>query len=158
MLVTNHVLSGALIGHATRRAPVAFAVGVASHLALDAVPHWGDDRAIEDVLHIAVPDGLLGATAMAVVTLTSAPQRRLRVFAGMAGAALLDMDKPSRLFFGCSPFPGVVDRVHQRVQRESAGRLPQEFVVGSVLMVVVAVCTRRRGMPGPRRGVGTASG
>ena len=41
MLVTNHVLSGAVIGAAVRRPVPAFALGVASHFALDAVPHWG---------------------------------------------------------------------------------------------------------------------
>jgi hypothetical protein len=42
MLVTNHVLSGAVIGAASRRRPAAaFAVGVLSHFALDAAPHWG---------------------------------------------------------------------------------------------------------------------
>ena len=42
MLLTNHVLSGALIGALTRRPLPAFAAGVASHFALDAVPHWGN--------------------------------------------------------------------------------------------------------------------
>ncbi|HEX4834136.1 MAG TPA: hypothetical protein VH478_23930 [Trebonia sp.] len=48
MLVTNRVLSGALIGAAARRPAVALALGVASHFALDATPHWSDwhdDRA-----------------------------------------------------------------------------------------------------------------
>jgi hypothetical protein len=41
MLVTNHVLSGALIGAVVRRPLPAFTLGVASHFALDTVPHWG---------------------------------------------------------------------------------------------------------------------
>ena len=143
MLVTNHVLCGALVGHVVRSLPASFAVGVVSHLVLDSVPHWGDARPIEDVLHIAVPDGLIGATTMAVVTLVTRRQRRAQVVAGMAGAALLDMDKPSRLFFGSSPFPRAVDALHQRVQRESPRRLPQELLVGTTLMAVVALQTKR---------------
>ena len=42
MFVTNHVLSGVVIGRLLERRPLAaFAVGVGSHLALDMVPHWG---------------------------------------------------------------------------------------------------------------------
>ena len=42
MFVTNHVLSGVVIGRLLERHPVsAFVVGVGSHLALDMVPHWG---------------------------------------------------------------------------------------------------------------------
>lgn len=41
MLVTNHVLAGAAIGALTRRPGVALGLGVASHLAMDAMPHWG---------------------------------------------------------------------------------------------------------------------
>ena len=38
MLVTNHVLSGAAVGAAVRRPLPAFALGFASHFALDAAP------------------------------------------------------------------------------------------------------------------------
>jgi len=42
VFVTNHVLSGVAIGQVLARRPVtAFAVGVASRLDLDAMPHWG---------------------------------------------------------------------------------------------------------------------
>jgi hypothetical protein len=143
MLVTNHVLSGALIGHVARRIPVSFAVGVLSHLVLDATPHWGDARPIQQLMHIAVPDGLVGAATMALVTLTTHPERRTTVLAGMAGAALLDLDKPGRVFFGASPFPRFVDAVHGGVQHESPRRMPQELAVGLSLMVVVALITRR---------------
>jgi hypothetical protein len=171
MLVTNHVLSGALIGHVASSTPVSFAVGVLSHLVLDATPHWGDARPIEQLMHIAVPDGLVGATTLAMVTSRTHPERRVRVLAGMAGAALLDLDKPGRVFYGASPFPRFVDAVHGGVQRESPRRMPQELAVGISLMVVVALVTRRhrrwadsrrglgrlRGMPAPGAGVGPRS-
>jgi hypothetical protein len=152
MLVTNHVLSGALVGHVAGSVPVAFAVGVVSHLVLDSVRHWGDDRRIEDVMHIAVPDGLVGLATMATVTLGARPERRARVLAGMAGAALLDLDKPGRVFFGASPFPLLVDRLHGWVQRESPRRMPQELLVGATLMLVVGVWTRRHRVGGASDG------
>ena len=145
MLVTNHVLSGAIIGRLAPSAPVAFVAGVASHLVLDAVPHWGAPRPIGELMHVAVPDGLLGATAMALVAGRTDPRRRARVLAGMAGAAFLDLDKPSTVFFGFSPFPARVDAFHQRIQRESPRRMPQEILVGLVGALVVARLTRTRG-------------
>ncbi len=143
MLVTNHVLSGAVLGYALPHPLAAFTVGVASHLVLDAVPHWGVPRPIREVLHVAVPDGLIGATAMAVITATTPAARRLPVLAGMAGAALLDLDKPSLLFFGVSPFPRAVDAFHKWVQNESPRRMPQEVLVGLGGALVVAILRRR---------------
>jgi hypothetical protein len=74
MFVTNHVLSGVLIGQALPRRPVAaFVAGVGSHLVLDSMPHWGCDLSEEDgpdrFLRIAKRDGVLGLTAMAVATM-----------------------------------------------------------------------------------------
>jgi uncharacterized membrane protein YeaQ/YmgE (transglycosylase-associated protein family) len=143
VLVTNHVLSGAFIGRAAPSVVSAFGCGVLSHLVLDAVPHWGDERSIREILHIAVPDGLIGLTAMAVLTSRTEPGLRLRVLSGMAGAAFLDLDKPSRLFFGSSPFPRLVDEVHVAVQHESPRRMPQELLVGIAGSLVLAVLTRR---------------
>ena len=128
MLITNHVLSGALVGRAAPGPASAFALGVASHFALDTVPHWGDDRIF---LQVAVPDGLVGLGAMAWVWRTTEPAARVRVLAGMAGACLPDADKPSTLFFGRSPFPEALDQWHRDIQRESVRRLPQEVVVAA---------------------------
>jgi hypothetical protein len=147
VLVTNHVLSGAFVGRAAPGPVSAFAAGVASHFALDAVPHWGDGRPIREVMHIAVPDGLLGLTAMAGVTAATEPSARLRVLAGMAGAAFPDLDKPADRFLGFSPFPRRWDAFHQAVQHESAGRMPQEILVGLgqvAVLAAVAVAVRRR--------------
>ncbi|MEP7088540.1 MAG: hypothetical protein ABI776_00425 [Nocardioidaceae bacterium] len=143
MLVTNHVLSGALIGHVAPNVPVAFAAGVLSHLVLDSVPHWGDDRSIHEVMHIAVPDGLIGATVMALATLGAPAERRARVLAGTAGAAFLDLDKPSIVFFGFSPFPRAVDAFHGWVQNESPRRMPQELLVGTTGALLVWTVSRR---------------
>ena len=147
VLVTNHVLSGAAIGYAARSVPAAFGIGVVSHLVLDAVPHWGG-RPIEDVMPVAVADGLTGLTVMALATRTAPPRLRLRVLAGMAGAALLDLDKPSLVFFGFSPFPTAVDSVHGRVQNEARHRMPQEIATGILgALGVAALRARARRRP-----------
>ena len=58
MLVTNHVLAGALIGAAAPYPAPAFLLGVASHLPLDTVPHWGDFGGHHQFMRVAVPDGV----------------------------------------------------------------------------------------------------
>jgi hypothetical protein len=144
MLLTNHVLSGALIGALARRPASAFAVGVASHFVLDAVPHWGDWGSIRRFLQVAVPDGLISLAAMGAIAAVSPAERRPAVVAGMVGAALPDIDKPAKLFFGRSPFPAAVDRFHGRIQREAAGRAPLEVLTAGALAVTALTALRRR--------------
>jgi hypothetical protein len=131
MLVTNHVLSGALIGSLSRRPAAAFAAGVASHFALDAVPHWGEWASDSLFLRVAVRDGLTGLAVIGLFTAVTPPSRRLAVVAGMAGAALPDIDKPCRLWFGRSPFPAAVDRFHKAIQKEAPGRFPRELAAAA---------------------------
>jgi hypothetical protein len=140
VLITNHVLSGALIGAVTRRPATALALGVASHFALDAVPHWGDwgdDKSV--FMRVAVRDGLTGLAVMGALTALAEPSARLAVLAGMAGAALPDLDKPSKIYFGFSPFPRAVDDFHSGIQRESRRRLPVEVVTGACCLATLAV-------------------
>jgi hypothetical protein len=154
VFVTNHVLSGALIGHVLRRRPAtAFVVGVASHLALDAVPHWGCETrrsgGKEKFLTAAKRDGMLGLSAMAAVALAAPKQARPAAIAGMAGAVLLDLDKPLLHFFGWNPFPRVVRRLHEKVQNESPDGLPNEirFGVGFAAADVALNVMARRHFP-----------
>ena len=133
MLLTNHVLSGALIGALARRPLPAFAAGVASHFVLDAVPHWGKWRSRRHFVQVAVRDGLVSLAATGVLAAVAPPDRRLAVLAGMAGAALPDADKPARLWFGWSPFPRAVDRFHSRIQDEAAGRVHVELLAAGAL-------------------------
>jgi hypothetical protein len=145
MLVTNHVLSGALIGAAVNRPSAAFILGVASHFALDTVPHWGAWESPRHFLRVAVPDGLTGLAAIAAFAVVSPPERRLAVLAGMAGAALPDIDKPSLLWFGRSPFPRVVDRFHASIQHEARHRAGRELAAAAVLgLAAVAALSKRR--------------
>jgi hypothetical protein len=136
MLVTNHVLSGAAIGAAVRRPATAFALGVASHFALDAAPHWGRFASHRKYLTVAVPDGLAGLAVIAAATALVPRGRRAAVLAGMAGAALPDLDKPSTLFFGRSPFPPAIDRFHQRIQREAPRRAHYEAAAAALFGTV----------------------
>lgn len=150
MLVTNHVLAGAIIGALSPSETSAFTAGVVSHFALDAVPHWGGNVTYRTYLTYAVVDGLLGATVMGAIALGAPKDKRSRVIAGMFGAVGPDLNKPSTLFFGRSPFPKWVDRLHAKVQLESPDKTGQEVLVASVLGAVAAgvlrsrVSTRRR--------------
>jgi hypothetical protein len=152
MFVTNHVLSGVVIGRLLERRPVAaFVVGVGSHLLLDMVPHWGCDvrNPTENKLFLryARRDGLLGLAALALAAGATGRRARPAIVAAMAGAALLDMDKPMLHFFGRNPFPGPVQRIHSAVQNESAGGLPNEVAFGAwcaVADAVIVLRSRRR--------------
>ncbi len=143
MLLTNHVLSGALIGALARRPLPAFALGVASHFALDVVPHWGDWGSERRFLRVAVPDGLISLAAMAAIAAASPSERRLAVLAGMTGTALPDMDKPSNLWFGWSPFPAAVDRFHARIQDEAPRRAHIELLAAAAFGSAALVALRR---------------
>ena len=140
MLVTNHVLQGALLGRALGRPVPAFLLGVASHFAADALPHWGGaDEGVRDraFLVVAVPDGLAGLLVMAAVASTASAEHRLPLLAGMFGAALPDADKPWALVTGGRAiWPGAVNRFHTRIQREAAHRLPLEVAGAGALALL----------------------
>jgi hypothetical protein len=149
VLVTNHVLAGAAIGAVAKRPLPALALGVASHVAMDRIPHWGlshedrgdggDSLSSPEFLRVAYRDGFAGLAAMAAA-FGLARGRRLPVLAGMVGAALLDLDKPGRHFFGFSPFPAAVDRFHTQIQmgREHDHRMGQELAVAAGLAALAA--------------------
>ena len=141
MLLTNHVLSGALIGALTRRPLPAFAAGAASHFVLDTVPHWGK-WGRRSFLRVAVTDGLVSLAVTGAVAAASPPDRRLAVLAGLAGAALPDLDKPVKLWFGRSPFPAAVDRFHMGIQDEAAHRFYVELLAAAALAPVALIALR----------------
>ncbi|HVW33204.1 MAG TPA: hypothetical protein VHL53_11745 [Acidimicrobiia bacterium] len=152
MLVTNHVLAGAAIGAVVERPLPALALGVASHLVMDRIPHWGlshEDRQGDPMtnptfLRVAYRDGFAGLAAMGAA-FGLARGRRLPVLAGMVGAALLDLDKPSKHFVGMSPFPRRVDELHAAIQREHEHKMGQEIAVAAGLTAAVAaLCWLRR--------------
>jgi hypothetical protein len=153
VFVTNHALSGALVGRLLPRRPAtAFVVGLGSHLILDALPHWGCDvnrpGGNERFLAAAKRDGVLGLAAMAVATLAVERPARVATLAAMTGAVLLDIDKPFLYFFGLNPFPASVRRLHSRIQRESPEGMPNELRFGFAFAaadVLAALTAHRRG-------------
>ena len=146
MLVTNHVLSGAVIGAASRRRPAsAFVLGVLSHFALDAVPHWGKWERQFSFMQVAVTDGLAGLAVMGAMTALAPRDARLAVLAGMTGAALPDLDKPAIVFFGRSPWPRTVNRIHMRIQHEERHYLKYEVAAAALCLAAAAGLLR-----GPR--------
>jgi hypothetical protein len=143
VLITNHVVAGAVIGVVVPRPAHAFGLGVASHFAMDALPHWGHpDYSV--FIKVAVVDGLFGLATMATIARAAPPERRAAVVAGMLGACLPDADKPSTLFFGGSPFPVWLDDFHKRIQDEAHARMPFE-AVGGVVGALVARALVSRG-------------
>jgi hypothetical protein len=122
MLVTNHVLSGAVVGALVRRPALAVPLGIVSHLVLDAAPHWGKWDSDRHFMRVATADGLTGLAVMGAAAALTRPGLRGAVVAGMVGAALPDVDKPTNVFFGFSPFPRPFVELHRRVQDEAAHR------------------------------------
>ncbi len=145
MFVTSHALAGASIGLLLRRPVPAFVAGVASHVAMDLFPHYGNPAiSWDDFIKLARVDGTVGLGVIAVVAATAPRDRRIAALAGIAGASLMDMDKPGRHFFGRSPFPRAVDRFHRRIQNESPRRRWVEATAAATLAAVLALVLRRR--------------
>jgi hypothetical protein len=151
VFVTNHVLSGVLIGQVLGGRPVtAFLVGVGSHLVLDSIPHWSCDKSIlgaeERFLKAARRDGVLGLATMAAASVAVDRKTRPATVAAMAGAAFLDLDKPILHFVGVNPFPVRIQRLHSAVQNESPAGMRNELSFGFACVVAdaaVAVLSRR---------------
>lgn len=155
MLITTHVASGAVVGRLASDPLTALLVGVASHFALDRIPHWGRPQVgpppgmDRETLRVAVADGLSGLALIAAVAAAACPAQRVPVLAGVLGACLPDVDKPAELFFGRSPFPRWVDDAHARLQegRESPHRLARDAVLAALGAVAVVAALRRESRP-----------
>lgn len=146
MFITNHVLAGTLAGTALRRRPVlAFAVGFATHVAMDMTPHWGNPTLDRDGFYaVAKRDGIVGLGVLALVTAAGMPPRAA-LLAGIAGAAVLDADKPAEYLLGINPFPRWLNQFHHNIQRESPEGIRTEVVAGVALAAMsAAVLVRRR--------------
>ncbi|HEY6794806.1 MAG TPA: hypothetical protein VI248_08990 [Kineosporiaceae bacterium] len=116
MLLTNHVLAGALVGRLSGRRSTAVVAGVASHAVLDVSPHYRIPE--HRFMTFAVCDGLLALAVSGALLARTRRGQRLAVAAAIFGACLPDLDKPGRHLFGRSPFPAGVDRLHARIQTE----------------------------------------
>ncbi len=145
MLITNHVLSGAVIGAVAPDVGQAVSLGFLSHFVLDGLPHFGVDD--EHLMKVAVPDGLTGLAAIGVIVRATPRDRMAPVLAGIFGACLPDLDKPGRQFFGRSPFPRWFDAVHARIQDEEVHRFTVEVAAAAVFAVALVSLLPRRPRP-----------
>jgi len=117
MLVTNHVLSGAVIGAASRRRGVCLALGVLSHFALDAVTHWESERAPAFHAGGGGPDGLSGLPpswgAMTALAPRDAPPGGAR---GREGAAAAHHRRTEDRSTACRPGDATASTVQLATQ------------------------------------------
>jgi len=143
VFITNHVLAGALVGAAMPRRPVrAFVAGFASHIVMDLLPHWGDPTLDgHGFYRVARRDGILGLAVLAALVAAAPPPRRA-VLAGIAGACVLDADKPCEHLLGIRPFPAWLDRFHAAIQTESPRWMGFEVAAG-VLGAAANLLARR---------------
>jgi hypothetical protein len=145
VFVTNHALAGAAIGALVRRPVPAFVIGVASHVLMDMTPHFGDPDMDEDeFFRLARIDGFIGLGITAAVAAAAPRSVRGSVLVGLAGACLIDLDKPGRHFVGRSPFPPAVDRFHDHIQNEAPRGRWAEAASTAVLVAAVGVAFRHR--------------
>lgn len=130
MLATNHVLAGSVLGTVAGNPLAGFALGVASHLVMDVIPHWGVDTSSSEgyrkFLKVAVTDGLLLLALGGVIVAQADASSKWSVGAGAFGALLPDLDKPWQLFFGKMTgrtlWPAWFNDWNSRVQKESPRR------------------------------------
>lgn len=144
MFISNHVLAGTAVGRLSRRPTTAFVAGVVSHLAMDMVLHWGDERGWDEFVRVARVDGTIGLGLSVAVLATTSGRDRWPVALGITGACLIDMDKPGQHFFGRSPFPAAVDRLHARIQwQRPVGALVEAATAAALVVGLLAI--QRRG-------------
>ncbi|HEY2998526.1 MAG TPA: hypothetical protein VGJ43_08125 [Acidimicrobiales bacterium] len=145
MFITNHALAGAVIGRVVRRPVLAFAAGVASHIAMDMCLHWGDERLGWDgFVEVARVDGTLGLAACAAVLAATPRGARTSVAAAIGGACFVDMDKVGLHFLGRSPFPAAVDRFHRRIQNQRPAGWVIEAGTAAALAAALSPSARYR--------------
>ena len=97
---------------------------------------------------MAVADGLTGLAAMAVLTRlateTGSTRLTASVLAGMAGAALPDLDKPAHMLLGLTLWPDQVNKFHSRIQDEAPHRFFSHELVAAIAFALAAVTLIRR--------------
>jgi hypothetical protein len=149
MLSTNHVVAGGALGLVLRRHPVlAVLAGFASHLALDAMPHWGADSS-DDFFRVARRDGVAGAALMVVTFVLAPPKARAALAGAMLASVAPDSDMVLDYFINRTVHPKWFTKIHVRVQRgrESPHRMIQEVVtatIGAALLTLAVRALARR--------------
>jgi len=92
MLLTNHTLTGVALGLSIDNPAVLLPTAVASHLAMDAVPHFGFKVTLRDrkFIVLATVDCLVSLAIMISFCLIY-PTRALQIVVGVFGAAFPDL-------------------------------------------------------------------
>jgi hypothetical protein len=140
MFATTHVVTGAVIGRLVKRPAAAFGLGILSHLALDALPHWGMDITVPGArrrfLAIAVTDGLTLSAVLAVLVRRGRPTAEVT---GALGALLLDMDKPTKELGVEQLWPDWLHHAHIDIQVwEAPHRWPIDATVALASLAYLA--------------------
>ncbi len=144
MFATTHVLAGALVGRLVKSPVPAFAAGLASHVALDVLPHWGVARRRGDAddartfRRVAVVDGVVMTAAVGWL----ARRQEAGALAGAIGGVTPDLNKPAELV-GLPLWGRRLNQWHGDIQRlEAPGRWPVDVAVAAA--AVAALRLRRR--------------
>jgi hypothetical protein len=141
VLATTHVLTGGVIGRWVRRPAAAAAIGVVSHLALDALPHWGMDMtppgAHRRFLGVAVVDGVALSACLAWIVRDYGVGPEL---AGALGALALDFDKPAAELGIPQLWPDWLHHAHIDIQ---TGERPWRWPIDLTVAGLAALTLRR---------------
>lgn len=106
MLLTNHVLTGIFLGLSIDNEAVLFPAAVASHLAMDVVPHFGLPASSSNAgfkRHLFIVIGSMDFLASIVVLgafCVAKPERSGHIVIGAIGAALPDLTYIPEIVFG----------------------------------------------------------
>lgn len=106
MLLTKHVLTGALLGTLIDDYMLLFPLAVGSHLVMDVIPHFGMPESLGDEGFRNKSFLLIGsldfAASLVVVTAVcvAMPQRSGHILVGAFGAALPDLTYIPEIVFG----------------------------------------------------------
>jgi hypothetical protein len=117
MFLTNHVLTGMLIGLNIDEVPLVAPAALASHFALDILPHWGGEKfpfKSPIWFAFAVTDAVLAMTAVAVAIYVW-PHKIWNILVGTFFAALPDLFFLPEIFFGVK-FKGGFFKFHSWIQ------------------------------------------
>lgn len=117
MLLTNHALTGALLGLSIENEAILMPTALASHFVLDVFPHVGGTN-----LSFKRPAGfiigsidLTTATLVTIVIALAAPDRAVRVFIGSFFACLPDFFHIPEILTG-KRIDGAIGRFHIWIQ------------------------------------------
>lgn len=121
MFLTNHTLTGLVLGLNIADPVLLAPTALASHFALDAIPHYGDKRLVLDgsatgkFKFILLSDGAL-SVALCAFTVLMWPQQTLHLAIGIFFATLPDLLYiPRQIFNGWVP-SRLYARFHKTIQ------------------------------------------